>query len=69
MFLREIRMFVHVIYADYYFEDSFTILKIIVHYIQFEDVGSHYLEKEIHNTTKSQNSQRNKLNVLAIKDG
>ena len=49
-------MFVDIKYADHYFEDSFTILKIIVHYTWFEDVASHYLEKEINNITKPQNS-------------
>jgi len=45
MFLRKIRMFADITHADHYFEDSFTILRIIVHCSWFEDVSSHYLEK------------------------
>lgn len=56
MFLRKLNiMFIDIIYAHHYFEDSFTILKIIVHNIWFEEIASHYLEKEIYGITKSQN--------------
>ena len=56
MFLKKIRKFVGILYSNHYFEDSITTLKIIVHYTWFEDVASHYLEKEINSITKSQNS-------------